>query len=353
MTLIKLSQMVNHADHETFQEPHHSPAEAWEASLKTWSREVSDQGSAGALWHPAGLCWSFSVRYSTISQLSEVIPSSSPNLGTASICAMLLICRTSHSSIQRSSLKTCSVPSRIVINDFKGMPSDGFKIYHYISSEFAFLNMDFQKHAHEACSLPRGTPVWLSRSTASTTLKLAKQCNNASGGMYSIWQVARTSEKCKEKKVTLYIYIDTMNLRQKTTKNLFKKQKKTLGLLVILKVPKAPARRFSLDTCWFWSSWFLMTHNITAVSLYVVLRTVSLQYLTLQNMLLFLHFCMLFPTFVFTCLSFWERCKMISITSASDLHVQFTKTPKLLSYSQLQTKQQTASFHGPIFHCRW
>ena len=223
MTLIKLSQMVNHADHETFQEPHHSPAEAWEASLKTWSREVSDQGSAGALWHPAGLCWSWPVRYSTISQLSEVIPSSSPNLGTASICEMLLICRTSHSSIQRSSLKTCSVPSRIVINDFKGMPSDGFKIYHYISSEFAFLNMDFQKHAHQACSLPRGTPVWLSRSTASTTLKLAKQCNNAWGGMYSIWQVARTSEKCKEKSHTIFIH-QHYEFEAKSKKPLYKKK---------------------------------------------------------------------------------------------------------------------------------
>lgn len=43
--------------------------------------------------------------------------------------------------------------------------------------------------------------------------------------------------KMQRKKVTLYLYIDTMNLRQKS--------KKTLGLLVILKVqrlqPEGPA----------------------------------------------------------------------------------------------------------------
>lgn len=264
---------------------------------------------------------------------------------------MLLICRTSHSSIQRSSLKTCSVPSRIVINDFKGMPSDGFIIYHYISSEFAFLNMDFQKHAHQACSLPRGTPVWLSRSTASTTLKLAKHCNNAWGGMYSIWQVARTSEKCKEKK-SHYIYTSTLWIWGKNRKTSLKTTKKTLGLLVILKVQRLQPEGQAWVLADFGPADFLWL-MISQQYLYVVLRTVSLQYPALQNMLLFLHFCMLFPTFVFTCFSFSERCKMISITSASDLHVQFTKTAELLSYSQLQTKQQTASFHGPIFNCRW
>ena len=239
---------------------------------------------------------------------------------------MLLICRTSHSSIQRSSLKTCSVPSRIVINDFKGMPSDGFIIYHYISSEFAFLNMDFQKHAHQACSLPRGTPVWLSRSTASTTLKLAKHCNNAWGGMYSIWQVARTSEKCKEKK-THYIYTSTLWIWGKNRKTSLKNKKNTWSVGDI-EGSKAPARRSSLDTCWFWSSWFLMTHNITAVSVCC--------FLTLQNMLPFLHFCMLFPIF---CLYLFEFLRAVQngqhhlcLRFACPIHKN-TKATQLLSAS--------------------
>ena len=153
-----------------------------------------------------------------------------------------------------------------------------------------------------------------------------------------------------QRKKSHYIYTSTLWIWGKTLKTSLLKQKNTWS------VGDKVQRLQPEGSAWILAdfgpadfSWLMISQQY----LYVVLRTVSLQYLALQNMLLFLHFCMLFPTFVFTCLSFWERCKMISITSASDLHVQFTKTPKLLSYSQLQTKQQTASFHGPIFHCRW
>ena len=203
------------------------------------------------------------------------------------------------------------------------MPSDGFIIYHYISSEFAFLNMDFQKHAHQACSLPRGTPVWLSRSTASTTLKLAKHCNNAWGGMYSIWQVARTSEKCKEKK-THYIYTSTLWI--------WGKNRKAVG---DIEGSKAPARRSSLDTCWFWSSWFLMTHNITAVS--VCCFTYSI--ITVSNITKYASISSFLHAFSNICLYLFELLRAVQndqhhlcLRFACPIHKN-TKATQLLSAS--------------------